>query len=175
MVQTCCHIWPSSTDCQSSEGLWLARCQGGRKKVFTAALLAPGTGISESGGSRENDLASLGRWFNLSKRHGYSPNMHRGGDDDDVRHGVSTCAGVGSCLMWCRVSRVFQDEQRRLDGAQLHTFSCCLASNKTHLSSISHLVRISRLLLFNSTALQNRKTAIPKQQQTGYNKRYPVF
>lgn len=83
--------------------------------------------------------------------------------------------GFRSRLMWWCVFRVFQDEQHGLDWAQLHTFSCCLAFNKTHLSSISHLVRISRLLLFNSTVLQNRKTAIPKWQQTGHKKRYPVF
>lgn len=81
--------------------------------------------------------------------------------------------GLGAVLCDVMCS-VFQDEQRGLDGAQLHMFSSCLASNKTHLSSISHLVRISRLLLFN-TVLQNRKTAIPKRQQTGHNRRYPAF
>lgn len=126
VVSIYCH----STDCQSSDELWLACCQGGKKAVlrFYSYFLGPDTGISESAGSCEmtwlppRTLIKSPKWAWKASKRAQRWRNREGVGRDDSRHQVSDVLWLRAVtfpeqsesvlsvvMLW--VHKVFQDEQ----------------------------------------------------------------
>lgn len=106
------HIWPDSSACQSSEGLWLACCQRGKKNSVKVYSYFLGSGHWHFWVWRVpwNDLASCEHWLNIPNGHGGLPNVP--GDEGTEREWTVTTAGIKSQLhRGCECVR-FQSRQR---------------------------------------------------------------
>lgn len=126
VVSIYCH----SNDCQSSDELWLACCQGGKKAVlrFYSYFLGPDTGISESAGSCEMTWLPPEPWLNLPNGHGRPPNVRR--DEGMGREWAAMTAGIESqmccgCEQWH-----FQSGQRACS-----PLWCCVFTKFSRVSS----------------------------------------